>query len=126
MASNSFERHFSFLFATPRRRRGGMCERSEQIPESEGLSDCRTGCAKDITLLITECPAVSLRNVSLSISGHYHDYVFLSGDHSGRNRLGLTCMAYVIHAGVEVHLVLCSGDRTFQSVVPQPELSDGF
>ena len=31
MASNSFERHFSFLFATPRLRRGGMCERSEQI-----------------------------------------------------------------------------------------------
>ena len=28
---------FCLCFATPRRRRGGMCERSEQIPESEGL-----------------------------------------------------------------------------------------
>ena len=37
MASNSFERHFSFLFATPRRRRGGMSERSDEIPESEGF-----------------------------------------------------------------------------------------
>ena len=27
MAANLLGRHFSFLFATPRRRRGGMCER---------------------------------------------------------------------------------------------------
>ena len=29
---------FLLCFATPRRRRGGMSERSDEIPESEGMS----------------------------------------------------------------------------------------
>ena len=45
IASSLLERDFLLCFATPRRRRGGMCERSEQIPESEG-------CASDFYIQI--------------------------------------------------------------------------
>ena len=34
MASSLLERHFFCSFASPRRRRGGMSERSDEIPES--------------------------------------------------------------------------------------------
>ena len=45
IASSLLERDFLLCFATPRLRRGGMCERSEQIPESEG-------CASDFYIQI--------------------------------------------------------------------------
>ena len=37
IASSLLERDFLLCFATPRRRRGGMSERSDEIPESDGL-----------------------------------------------------------------------------------------
>ena len=37
IASSLLERDFLLCFATPRRRRGGMSERSDEIPEREGF-----------------------------------------------------------------------------------------
>ena len=56
MASSLLGRHFSFLFAKPRRRRGGMCEPCEQIPESEGWREGPRGERQGMSAQSDEIP----------------------------------------------------------------------